>query len=106
MARMDVARKHKDLLRELQEERAAALRRISLRLERLLEELRDSRERVASSNGPERAGELATYRTLHAQATKYRWYLEVQREALGLRAHEVLDEFYRVPREDFHDSAE
>lgn len=27
----------------------------------------------------------------------YRWYLEVQREALGLRRHHVLDELYPIP---------
>jgi hypothetical protein len=28
---------------------------------------------------------------------KYRWYLEVQREAIGLRQHQHLDEFYPIP---------
>jgi len=28
---------------------------------------------------------------------QYRWYLEVQREAMGLRHHHRLDEFYRIP---------
>ena len=34
---------------------------------------------------------------LHRQVMKYRWYLEVQREALGLRHHRMLDEFYAIP---------
>jgi hypothetical protein len=28
---------------------------------------------------------------------RYRWYLEVQREALGLHPDHRLDEFYRIP---------
>ena len=70
---------HKQLLRELNEERVAALRRISGTLESLIGQLHASRERV------------------RARALKYRWYLEVQREALGIRRHEALDEFYKVP---------
>jgi hypothetical protein len=37
------------------------------------------------------------WRDLRTLAVKYRWYLEVQREALGMRRHDVLDEFYKVP---------
>ena len=91
--------KHKELLRELQEERASALRRISGTLEALIRELHASRDRVHRATGPERERELATWRDLRARAVKYRWYLEVQREALGMRRHDVLDEFYRVPTE-------
>ena len=40
---------------------------------------------------------LAAYRELRRQALQYRWYVEVQREAIGLRRHDVLDEFYRIP---------
>ena len=28
---------------------------------------------------------------------KYRWFLEVQREAMGLRDQRGLDKFYRLP---------
>jgi hypothetical protein len=88
---------HKQLLRELNEERAAALRRISGTLESLIRELQASRERVRQVSGAERDREVAKLRDLRARALEYRWYLEVQREALGLRHHEVLDEFYKVP---------
>ena len=95
--------KHKDLLRELQEERASALRRISGTLEALIRELHASRDRVHRATGPAREREVAAWRDLRARAVKYRWYLEVQREALGIRRHDVLDEFYQVPSE-LHDS--
>jgi hypothetical protein len=48
-------------------------------------------------SGPEREREFAALRELRARALKYRWYLEVQREALGFLRHDGLDEFYKVP---------
>ena len=87
----------KQLLRELNEERAAALRRISGTLESLIGQLHASRERVRRAAGADRDREVAALRDLRARALKYRWYLEVQREALGIRRHEALDEFYKVP---------
>ena len=89
--------KHKELLRELNEERVAALMRISRTLESLILHLRASRERVRSAAGPDREREVAAWHNLRERAVKYRWYLEVQRAALGMRRHEVLDEFYEVP---------
>ena len=92
-------RRHDGLLRELQEERAAALARISRRLERLLDQLQSTREQIARGRDEDRARNIAAYRELHREAVKYRWYLEVQREAIGLRQHQHLDEFYRIPPE-------
>jgi hypothetical protein len=84
MSRTDTANRHGQLLRELNEERAAALLRISRKLESLIEQLR-------------RTTDLESFRAVRADALRYRWYLEVQREALGLRRHERLDEFYPIP---------
>jgi hypothetical protein len=101
----DTRARHQSLLKELQEERAAALARISRRLERLLEQCEATRERIARGSGKDhrseeqRARDIAAYRDLREQAVKYRWYLEVQREAIGLRNHQGLDEFYRIPPE-------
>lgn len=88
---------HQQLLNELKEEKAAALRRISNTLESLIGQLHASRERVRRAAGVERERELAAWRALLESAVKYRWYLEVQREAVGLRRHDVLDEFYHLP---------
>jgi hypothetical protein len=88
---------HKSLLKELQEERAAALSRISRRLEFLIAQLEATREQIAHAPEDDRARSVAAYRELHKQAVKYRWYLEVQREAIGLRQHHRIDEFYRIP---------
>ena len=88
---------HGQLLRELTAERAAALMRIAGKLESLIAQLAAARERVERAEGLGRVRELAAYRELRAHALKYRWYLEVQREALGIRRHDVLDEFYTIP---------
>lgn len=101
----DIRAKHQSLLKELQEERAAALARISRRLERLIEQCEATREQIAQGGDNDRRSEgdrasaIAAYRDLRQQAVKYRWYLEVQREAIGLRNHQGLDEFYRIPPE-------
>jgi hypothetical protein len=92
-----VRTKHTQLLKELQEERAAALARISRRLESLIDQLHATRTQIAHGRDEERARDVAAYRELHRQAMKYRWYLEVQREAVGLTQHHRLDEFYRIP---------
>jgi hypothetical protein len=83
--------------RELNEERAAALRSVSCTLESLIDKLHAARTRIATVPDTERPQELAAYRELRRKAKQYRWYLEVQREALGLRQHHHLDEFYRIP---------
>src|SRR5690242_21417641 len=92
---------HQSLLKELHEERAAALARISRHLEGLLEQLNATRDQLAHGRHEDRARDLAAYRELHKEAVKYRWYLEVQREAMGLRHHHHLDEFYPIPPERF-----
>ena len=97
MGAQDVRQSHDHLLRELNEERVAALNRISRTLEALIADLVARRERIRSLEGAARAEEVARYREVHARAKQYRWYLEVQREALGLRPHRSVDEFYRVP---------
>ena len=97
MGRQDTAARHENLLHELNEERAAALLRISRTLEGLIAQLQTQRERIVVAAAAERDVERERYRELHAQAVKYRWYLEVQREALGLRHHHRIDEFYAIP---------
>jgi hypothetical protein len=88
---------HGALLKELNEERIAALTRISRTLESLLEQLRELKDRIPSAQAAAKQRELTAYRELRAKAREYRWYLEVQREALGIRHHHILDELYRIP---------
>jgi hypothetical protein len=89
--------RHNQLLNELKEEKIAALRRISGTLESLIRQLQASRDRIRRATGMEREREMAVWHTLREHAIKYRWYLEVQREAVGVRRHDVLDEFYKIP---------
>ena len=88
---------HDGIERELNQERAAVLLRISSTLDSLIAQLHATRTRVERLCGADRERELAAYRQLRQEAVRYRWYLEVQREALGLRQHHNLDEFYEIP---------
>jgi len=97
--RSRLEKSHAHIEAEIQAERAAALRRIGGRLAELLEELGARRDRRACLSGEAREREREACRTLAAEARLYRWYLEVQREALGLRNHSRLDEAYPVPRD-------
>lgn len=97
MRRQEVSDQHARIERELTEERAAALLRISGTLESLIGQLNEARDRLHTLAGTERQRQVSIYDDLRRRAVKYRWYLEVQREALGLRHHHRLDEFYPIP---------
>lgn len=89
--------RHDRLTRELNEERAAALFRISRTLESLIDQLNAARAAMAGLDDLKRHRSVVRYRELRKEALRYRWYLEVQREAIGLRQHHHLDEFYAIP---------
>lgn len=99
MSRESVHAGHAHVLRELNDERAAALARIARRLEAMLTGLRDLRAQAEGMSEEERAGLRARYDILREQALEYRWYLDVQRESIGIRSHPLLDELYAVPGE-------
>jgi len=89
---------HLRLTDELRAEQAAALRRIGERLAELLRDLEERLGRLAIVSERERALARETARTVAAEARLYRWYMVVQREAVGLRDHRCLDEVYPFPR--------
>ena len=97
MGRQETAERQGRIELELMEERASALRRISQTLESLIEELRQLRGQVGDVHWSDPSPELARYRELRRRAVRYRWYLEVQRESLGLHPDHRLDEFYSIP---------
>ena len=97
VGRRETAERQGRIELELQEERAAALRRISQTLESLIEQLTALRERIGCVHWSKQSTEVTQYRELRRRAVRYRWYLEVQREALGLHPSHRLDEFYRIP---------
>ena len=89
--------RHEAVLRQLNEERVATLTRISRTLESLIDQLQAIRVRVERTSGAVSSADADEYERLRARARQYRWYLEVQREALGLRHHRFLDQFYAAP---------
>ena len=97
MGRRETAERQGRLELELMEERAAALRRISQTLESLIEQLHALRQRIGDVHWSTQSPDVAQFRELRRRAVRYRWYLEVQREALGLHPYHRLDEFYRIP---------
>lgn len=82
---------------EIQRERAETLVRISRTLTGLIEELERRREQLGHLAGEERRGARASYNRLRERAELWAWYLEVQREAVGLRRHTGLGEYYPIP---------
>jgi len=82
---------------ELRAEQAAALRRIGERLSSLLRDLDERLARLGTLSGDERAREREAARVVAAEARLFRWYMVVQREAVGLRDHRFLDEVYPMP---------
>lgn len=88
------------LEREMAEERAAALVRIASRLEALLAEHERQRAGLSALTGDARRQRLAACDALRREAQLYRWYLVVQREAVGLFHHADVDHFYPVPTEE------
>ena len=85
------------LLQELAEERVAALNRIARHLEQRIHTLNELRASAHDVAGDQRVALLHRYREVRADALRYRWYLDVQREALGLRPHETVEQYYGVP---------
>jgi hypothetical protein len=82
---------------EIQSEKASAMRRVASRLEALLMELEETEKVLRETSGPARARLVARHKELRADADKQRWYLIVQREAMGLRHHGDIYEMYCLP---------
>jgi hypothetical protein len=82
---------------ELVKERASALRRAGESLEAALEKLSALKAKIDGGEVPSRAEAIAEYRELYAEAEKQRWYMVIQREAMGLKQHRELDELYPLP---------
>lgn len=81
----------------LHADRAATLGRIGSTLQTLIETLETLRRQIAATPERDRAPFVSRYAALHEKARLYRWYLEVQREAVGLTRHDVIDQQYRLP---------
>jgi hypothetical protein len=85
---------HDAVTQEIQGERAASLARATERLEVALAELAAAERALASAPTPARQ---ALRDEALAHAGERLWCVVIQREALGLRRHDVLYEVIQVP---------
>lgn len=85
------------LLQELTAERLGGLAKAGDALTSRLEELTSLRAEISTLVGPARAAAVQRYQHLRAEAETRRWYLVVQREAIGLYNHDDLEAVYPVP---------
>ena len=81
---------------ELRQEHAGALLRASRRVEGLLAQVREAEQAAVQQTGAARAAALDAYERVRAEYAKHRWYLLIQREAMGLYHHDIIDEMYPV----------
>lgn len=90
---------HEAVTREIQGERAASLARATERLEAALAALARAEVALAepARSATSRQAWLVEREEALAEAAERLWYVVIQREALGLRRHEVLYEVIRVP---------
>ena len=82
---------------EIRSEKASAMRRVAQKVESLLAELSKVEAASLGTQGDVRARHVARHQELRAEAEKQRWYLIVQREAMGLWHHGDIEELYRLP---------
>lgn len=82
---------------EIRKEKVSALRRVAGRLETAITDLRELEAKMPAPGSPDRARFVERHQELRAHAEQQRWYLIIQREAMGLLHHGVVDEMYPVP---------
>lgn len=82
---------------EILEEKSSPLVQNGKRLERALVELEALAERAQTADSAERARLALLHAELRREAKQQHWYLLIQREALGLRDHRLVDELYPIP---------
>lgn len=83
---------------EIAREKAASLGRVGERLEASLARLAELAQRFAGATDEGERSLLARcYAEERSRAAKLRYYLVVQREAIGLRRHAEVDRVYPLP---------
>jgi hypothetical protein len=83
--------------REIAREKAAALGRAGERLQAALDEARALLARLEAAPPAEREACLAAYRQARERAAQARLMLIIQREAVGLRQHRIVDQQFPEP---------
>jgi hypothetical protein len=82
---------------EILAEKAATLGRAGQRLEMALAEVAELRRAHAAASGEARARVAADYEVARKKALDARRVLIIQREAIGLRNHRLVDQTYPEP---------
>lgn len=82
---------------EIAAEKAGNLGRVAERLERVLEELKALGAAVESGPAEERPGRVAAFNACRQRALSLYDSLCIQREAMGVRSHELLASLYPIP---------
>ena len=82
---------------ELNKERASGLGRTARQLEELLASCSTLRAELEHAKGDHRRVLLEEYDAVRRRAEEVRWYLMVQREAIGARRHDDVDALYPRP---------
>ena len=89
---------HRRINAEIAQEKAATLGRAGERLEAALEHVTSLGRRLDAAADPvERAGLLGEYESARVRAIYARLALVIQREALGLRHHRIVDQQFPEP---------
>ena len=86
------------LEQEIRAEQAASLGRIGRLLEAKIAALETAREKLATYRGPDRPALVEKCLALHQEAERYFWYMQVQRECMGIYHHDALRQYYPIPR--------
>ena len=98
-----MARRPIDLMKavehEIAQEKAFSLGRTGARLDELLRELARLGDAAARAATPEaRAAAVARFNEVRERALDAYYALTVQREAMGVKRHDLLAEMYPIPR--------
>jgi hypothetical protein len=97
-----MARRPIDLMKavehEIAQEKAFSLGRVGARLEELLRQLRELGDAVArAQGGEERAAYVDAFNACRQRAADTYYALTIQREAMGVKHHELLAATYPIP---------
>ena len=82
---------------QIRQEKASALRRVGDKLETLIGQMVTLETELRTLSGAVRAKKVAEYQKLWADADHQRWYLIIQREAMGLFEHAEVELMYPMP---------
>ncbi|MCA1665349.1 MAG: hypothetical protein LC659_13985 [Myxococcales bacterium] len=97
-----MARRPIDLMKavehEIAQEKAFSLGRVGARLEELLRELRELGAAAAGAQSDEeRAACVEAFNACRQRAAESYYALTIQREAMGVKHHEILAAMYPIP---------